>query len=1463
MPASTEQLLLSLVSLGSEFLRVMMIYNVKDYGAAGDGVNDDRLAIQAAVNAAHAAGGGEVYIPAGIYAVSGQSSPSLGAILLYDNITVYGDGMGTTTVKLIDGWNKDITGIFRTPTNIENHDVGMHDISIDGNRDNTGGKVDGWFNGVTPGAPGTDTNITLNRVEIMNCSAYGFDPHEQTTNLVITNCISHGNGLDGFTLDYQINAVITDNIAYNNDRHGFNIVTSSHDVVLTDNIAYSNGDNGIIVQRGSDDIPVPTNIIINGGEYYNNVDDGIQINKANYVTVNDAYIHDNGQRAVRIMGSIGSIIENSTLHDNAASKNDGYEEIRLESYDDTAGISGHIYVTSGTQIINNTIYEDGAVRSNYSIREFGAVDYTVISGNVIYGTGSDYPSLVGTHSTFSLPALPPPTTDPNAPSILYAPMLGQSNAELFHLQALDGGSGLSHIESGLAQSGQFDRVITMSNMAVGGSTVDGDRSPNQNPALVWWYPDQNKPGPALLNAVAQMQVQIAALRAEGIVTPAIIWGQGEAEANQLGTSKSDGGRRLAEQEYINSTRLVFNYIQDHIGHDIQFYLMETGIFNTTGAKNFGYPQSTIDKINLGLTYVHDAQIKMALAWDDVHLAVNYSDLPMNADVSPSVPGYKSSWASDAWHLSLDSKEIAADRVANFINLDMGYTHILDDPGPYPHADLADLTIRNVTGVMVNGNDNNNILVGTLNGDTLSGGNGNDIIVGGGGADVMTGGAGSDTFFFHLAVLQNSQTVTITDFQTESGGDVVDVGALLWGTGYTGTNAFGAGYITITQQGADTAILFDRDGTGNLYTALTLALLSGISAGQFNTTSNLVTLFSPGNILAVNTDPSPWVKDDNVSGIMNQTVQGNVLLNNGNGVDSDPRGDTLSTLAATVTSSHGGSAAIDAAGNFVYTPVADYYGNDSFTYTLLDNHGARSVGTVTVSLGIPAGTFMGTDGDNAINGGSRNDIIKGLGGNDTLNGGGGNDTLYAGSGNDTLNGNAGDDVLYANSGNNTLHGNDGNDTLYAGSGIDLLYGDNGNDILAAATGGVTMTGGGGADIFKFSAISGISATITDFRSSVNDKVDITLTGYNAPTSNIADYVRATSQGTNTVLSVDQDGIANGTNFVNLALLQGTKFDVAAMLASGNLVISNAPPPPVNQAPIAQDDSYSLIWNQQFQGNVLLNNGHGTDTDPEGDALGVNPFTGMTTAGGTLNLHADGTFTYTPAASFTGSDSFTYTLSDGHGNTDTAIATLSVTYPPGTYIGTNGDDFLTGGSMNDNMQGLSGNDTISGGGGNDTIHGNIGNDNLNGNSGDDTLYGDEGNDIIHGNDGNDTLYAGSEVDALYGDNGNDILIAATGIAAMTGGGGADTFRFTATDAVSTVTDFRTSVGDVLDVSNLLQAYDPATQAIGDFLHGTWQGSNTLLSVDTNGQTDGAHFTDIALIQGVHLDIDALIASGNLVV
>ena len=65
--------------------------------------------------------------------------------------------------------------------------------------------------------------------------------------------------------------------------------------------------------------------------------------------------------------------------------------------------------------------------------------------------------------------------------------------------------------------------------------------------------------------------------------------------------------------------------------------------------------------------------------------------------------------------------------------------------------------------------------------------------------------------------------------------------------------------------------------------------------------------------------------------------------------------------------------------------------------------------------------------------------------------------------------------------------------------------------------------------------------------------------------------------------------------------------------------------------------------------------GNDTDAEGDSLSITGFTQP--ANGTVVNNGNGTWTYTPNPTFSGVDSFTYTVNDGNGGT--ATATLNVT------------------------------------------------------------------------------------------------------------------------------------------------------------------------------------------------------------
>src|SRR5207253_1934780 len=90
-------LLLVLASVKFAHAAKANFYNVKDYGAIGDGVNLDSKAINKAIDAASAVGGGTVYLPAGNYLS--------GSIHLKSNISLFLDQGATIIAAAVTAEN--------------------------------------------------------------------------------------------------------------------------------------------------------------------------------------------------------------------------------------------------------------------------------------------------------------------------------------------------------------------------------------------------------------------------------------------------------------------------------------------------------------------------------------------------------------------------------------------------------------------------------------------------------------------------------------------------------------------------------------------------------------------------------------------------------------------------------------------------------------------------------------------------------------------------------------------------------------------------------------------------------------------------------------------------------------------------------------------------------------------------------------------------------------------------------------------------------------------------------------------------------------------------------------------------------------------------------------------------------------------------------------------------------------
>ncbi|MBO4121110.1 BapA prefix-like domain-containing protein [Cupriavidus gilardii] len=185
--------------------------------------------------------------------------------------------------------------------------------------------------------------------------------------------------------------------------------------------------------------------------------------------------------------------------------------------------------------------------------------------------------------------------------------------------------------------------------------------------------------------------------------------------------------------------------------------------------------------------------------------------------------------------------------------------------------------------------------------------------------------------------------------------------------------------------------------------------------------------------------------------------------------------------------------------------------------------------------------------------------------------------------DTVDGTSGSDRLYGYAGDDTLNGGDGNDLLRGGAGNDTLNGGNGNDLLIGGAGNDTMSGGAGGDVFLYEVTANDgtggngSDIITDFTVGTapgqagSDVIDLSslLVGYTGDGDgpahyvdgvatiddgdNIGDYLTATSDGTNTVISIDRDGTGSAFGSETLVTLNNVNTDLETLLANRQVLV----------------------------------------------------------------------------------------------------------------------------------------------------------------------------------------------------------------------------------------------------------------------------------------------------------------------
>ena len=360
------------------------------------------------------------------------------------------------------------------------------------------------------------------------------------------------------------------------------------------------------------------------------------------------------------------------------------------------------------------------------------------------------------------------------------------------------------------------------------------------------------------------------------------------------------------------------------------------------------------------------------------------------------------------------------------------------------------------------------------------------------------------------------------------------------------------------------------------------------------------------------------------------------------------------------------------GSYTYTPAANYNGTDVFTYQLCDADADCTTATVTITittvddLPVAADDSFGTAEDTPIGGT--------VAGNDTPSGDGGNVwSLVTQSLHGTAVVNANGTFTYTPAANYN-----GTDTFT----YRLCDTDSDCD---EATVTITITA---VDDTPSSA-NDTNTTTEDTQVSGNVSTNDTPSGDGG---NVWSLVGANGGAAHGTVTMNPDGSYtytpaanyNGTDVFTYQLCDA---DADCTTATVTITITT-----VDDLPVAADDSFGTAEDTPLGGTVA-----GNDT-PSGDGGNIWSLVGANggAAHGTVTMNPDGSYTYTPAANYNGTDVFTYQLCDADADCTTATVTITITTVDDLPVAAD-DSF---GTAEDTPLGgtVAGNDTPSGDGGN---------------------------------------------------------------------------------------------------------------------------------------------------------------------
>ena len=361
-------------------------------------------------------------------------------------------------------------------------------------------------------------------------------------------------------------------------------------------------------------------------------------------------------------------------------------------------------------------------------------------------------------------------------------------------------------------------------------------------------------------------------------------------------------------------------------------------------------------------------------------------------------------------------------------------------------------------------------------------------------------------------------------------------------------------------------------------------------------------------------------------------------------DSDVDTPAAGLSAVLVSGPTHGTLSLNADGSFSYTPTLNYNGSDSFSYKV--NDGALDSNIATVSLSITAvndasvavNDSYSTNEDTALNVPAAGVLV-----NDSDV-----DTPAA-----SLSA-----VLVSGPTHGTLSLNADGSFSY---NPDLNY--NGSDSFSYKVNDGSLDSNIATVNLSITAVDDAPVAVNDSYSTNED------TAFNVPAAGVlvndsdvdtpaaslsAVLVSGPTHGT---LSLNADGSFSYNPDLNYNGSDSFTYKVNDGFLDSNIATVNLSITAVNDAPVAANDSYST--NEDTALNIPATGILTNDTDIDTAAASLSAMLVSGPAHGSLTLNADGSFSYTPALNFNGSDSFSYKVNDGALDSNIATVSLSIT------------------------------------------------------------------------------------------------------------------------------------------------------------------------------------------------------------